>query len=451
MQNNTAIKEDYIPRVSDFTQLVQSLTQQYRVLWWASGGDLPVLGRKFTTKDRLAKERALDQFLARLNRDLAQVPATEVERQPWREKIGAYIKEFAIDLLEWPRESLEILFDESFQAVTNDFVSQARCFNSAIVTEDIFQAIRNVWIANSLQLLFKEDVQLSAGIFGYSMLYPYSDNYLDNPHFTREEKVAFNARFAQCLAGQAVTPANAHEEAIFDLVRIIESQYPREAFSEVYESLLSIHRAQCQSLIQQHGNLSPYDNDILGISIEKGGTSVLADGYLSKGRLTYEEASFSFGYGVFLQLIDDLQDVQEDRRNGHMTIFAQTASHWPLDQITNRLLQFMANVLKAANSPVTSNIAQIDALKALIWHSCVMRVVEDVAKDRKFFTREYIASIEEYSHFHFAYLKKLKKRVEKNYTSLHNLVYVLPGSDALPFAAMQRRQRPRTSIFHGKK
>lgn len=440
MQNNTVKEQDYIQHTSNLMHLVKSLTQDYLSLWWASDGDLPVLGPKFTTKDKLAKERALDQFLNRLNHDLAKVPATESERQPWREEISSYIKQFARDLLEWPEECLEILFAEGFQAVTNEFVGQARNFNPAIVTEDIFQAIRNVWIANSLQLLFKEDLRLSPGIFGYSMLYPYSDNYLDDPAYSEEEKRAFNARFAESLTGQSVTPANTHEQAIFDLIHIIESQYPRKSYPEVYESLLAIHRAQCKSLNQQHGQRSPYESDIVGISVEKGGTSVLADGFLAKGSLTYEEASFAFGYGVFLQLIDDLQDVQEDRRNGHMTIFAQTATHWHLDKVTNRLLNFMGNVLERAHLPASSELnANVNELKALIWHACVLRVIEDVAKDRKFFSREYIASIEEYSHFHFAYLKKLKK-IEQKYTSLPNLVYVLPGSNALPFAAMQKRK-----------
>lgn len=70
-----------------------------------------------------------------------------------------------------------------------------------------------------------------------------------------------------------------------------------------------------------------------------------------------------------------------------------------------------------------------------------MRIVEDVAKERKFFSKKYVAAVEEYSHFHFAYLKRLKRRIERRYSDLNNLVYVLPGCQALPFASIKPRDR----------
>src|SRR4030067_480163 len=49
--------------------------------------------------------------------------------------------------------------------------------------------------------------------------------------------------------------------------------------------------------------------------------SVLANGYLVAGRLDPADEDFCFGFGTFLQLADDLQDVAEDADCGHRTLF----------------------------------------------------------------------------------------------------------------------------------
>ena len=62
--------------------------------------------------------------------------------------------------------------------------------------------MRNVWIINILQRLKGVDITLSNAIFGYSMLYPYTDNYLDDVNISKEEKVEFNQRLYRRLLGE---------------------------------------------------------------------------------------------------------------------------------------------------------------------------------------------------------------------------------------------------------
>ena len=67
---------------------------------------------------------------------------------------------------------------EDFFNSTKSFIREAKKFNKSLSYMDIGQAMRNVWIVNILQAAFGEKVGLSKAIFGYSMLYPYTDNYL---------------------------------------------------------------------------------------------------------------------------------------------------------------------------------------------------------------------------------------------------------------------------------
>jgi hypothetical protein len=97
------------------------------------------------------------------------------------------------------------------------------------------------------------------------------------------------------------------------LIRMIEEEYPRPIFPDVHASLRAIHRAQIESLRLHDAPDHDYESELLPLTITKGGTSVLADGYLVTGDLSSSHAEAVFGYGVLLQLIDDLQDVDEDR------------------------------------------------------------------------------------------------------------------------------------------
>ena len=46
--------------------------------------------------------------------------------------------------------------------------------------QEIGQAMRNVWIMNISQVLLNVEVKFTNAIFAYSMLYPYTDNILDD-------------------------------------------------------------------------------------------------------------------------------------------------------------------------------------------------------------------------------------------------------------------------------
>jgi hypothetical protein len=150
------------------------------------------------------------------------------------------------------------------------------------------------------------------------MLYPLTDNLLDDPRVEGGEKRAFNERFGRRLAGLTVSPGGPREAAVYRLVARIEEEFPRCDFADVFESLLAIHSGQVRS-IEQQDEPRLTDSEIVSISCEKGGSSVLADLYLVTGGASFLEERFAFGYGVFLQLLDDLQDVGRDLAAGHPT------------------------------------------------------------------------------------------------------------------------------------
>lgn len=247
----------------------------------------------------------------------------------------------------------KIFFDEPFLSYfmqkgyldsTDLFFKRARDHDSSLEFTDLFQAVRNVWIMNSLQLLFDLKIRMTPSIFSYSMLYPYTDNYLDDPHVSQDEKRHFNTRLQMVLEGNTPKNCTPDEMKIFTMIHNIEKEYPRDEYPEIYKSLLLIQDAQVSSLSQGSQNrLSP--NIIMPISFYKGGTSVLADAFLCKGHLNQMEMEFAFGYGAFLQLMDDLQDIESDRNAQHWTLFSVKKQDEIFDNEVKKLLCYIIKVL----------------------------------------------------------------------------------------------------------
>ena len=198
------------------------------------------------------------------------------------------------------------------------FDNSASSYDSNISDDDIFQAARNVWTALGIQIQMGLPVKLSKSIFGYSMLYPYTDNLLDDPRLSGREKMNFVKRFGQRLQGEHVVSRNTYEQKVWDMIKMMEADYPRSKFPDVWGAIMLIHQGQVDSVRQQDPSIS-YE-EILEISIRKGASSVLADAYLVAGELNDSQFQWQMEYGFLLQIVDDFQDCEEDFKNGHWTL-----------------------------------------------------------------------------------------------------------------------------------
>lgn len=355
-------------------------------------------------------EHTIDRFRLELAATVRRIPNRFVNRRKWRNQIQEQVRTLETTVSPQRRSRLDYFLSLGYGEATDTFIQQVHTFDDSLNVYAIFQAIRNVWIMNSIQILYGVKVELTPSIFAYSIMYPYSDNYLDDPVVTREEKVEFSQRFRQWLLGEKVPPHNEREERLCQLVRMVEWEFDRGQFPLVYESLLAIHAAQEKSLMQQGGR----DGEILAISVEKGGTSVLADAYLVRGNLEWEEAQYLFDYGVFLQLIDDLQDVSEDQMVGHHTIFTHQESHGEMDALVNRLRNFIADFSRNTKCFPSE---QAEELKRVISDSSLLMLEEAIAQHGDRFSPSYLAGLEGTAPVHYPYLASLREEILTSFTA----------------------------------
>jgi hypothetical protein len=404
---------------------VRELNQHFVDLWWECDASLPDLGPLYTRQAQSQNEKHLLEFLGQVDRMLSNPPRSREEAQAGQVRLGAGFRYLAEQALGFTAGLLDLLPAQTFSDASKEFMHTARTFDPRLSGEDIYQAGRNVWTAHGLQWLLGLPVQITPSILAYSLLYPYTDNYLDDPGIPVAAKLAFNERFRRRLAGEALVPANAQEQVIFDLVAMIEKEYSRGDDPAVFESLLDIQHAQTRSLNLMRGAAASGEVDVLGLSFYKGGTSVLADGYLVSGSLNEAQRQYTYGHGIFAQLLDDMEDVEQDSQAGRLTIYSQPAGHWPLDALANRTFQFGHSILMGL---ACFEVEQ--PVRELIRRGAEQLLIDAIGRMDRSYSGAYVSALEAHSPFRFSFLKAQRNRFLRRFGSQRKLmetVILFPG------------------------
>lgn len=400
----------------DRPEIIGALKDKYMGIWENTPDTFPIWQETFQSSQQAEKDTRMGAFSDKMMLLIKEFPGNNTEEATyWGSAIKKLVYDCGTGIIGLDSRSMMLLLDKGFCDTTSDFIEKAKEFDAALKLDDICQALRNVWIMNCIQELMGCKVELTPSVLAYSLLYPYTDNYLDANSISAGKKQLVNQRFERRLAGERLTAETPYENRLFRLVEMIEGQFPRSEFPMVYTSLLGIQAAQGRSLLQ-HGRSGVENSvDIMDISIEKGGSSVLADACLVKGSLTQEESFFIFGFGILLQLLDDLQDAGVDRNCGHMTIFSRKGKECFSESHTNRLINFTMRLLDEDTCFVSPGAITI---KNMINKSIMFLLLGAVACNSKMYGKNYLKMLETHSPLSFSYLKSFYKKIGREYGKL---------------------------------
>jgi hypothetical protein len=397
---------------------VEAQVAQTIDLWNRTAARPPQAGPQYSTAEQQRRERAYDEALASVEAETKRAPRTQSARMETQDRLIAAFSRFSATALGLEEEETKLLTD-SFLPVGTTLARWARRFDEKLSMADIVQACRNAWTACGLQPLLGVPVRITPAIMGYSLLYPYSDNYLDDEEVPAREKLQFSERFRHLLQDKPLPRMTRRERALRLLIAMIEEEYPRAHYPQVFESLLAIHRAQERSVTQPEIGGDCGHSEILRTSCAKGGSSVVADACLVRGWLDEIEARFAFEWGVLLQLGDDLQDVREDMNRGAITLFSRAAaSHRPLDPLAVQLLNFGEEV-GARMDKLPNGSGTLKALLKMSWRSLIITAV---AYSHEFFSTAFLNQAERCSPFRFAFLRERQARLA-NRQGLYTMLF----------------------------
>jgi hypothetical protein len=407
---------------------VDSQVARCAKLWNSCATEPASLDPQYSRRDHEAREIAYDAELRAVEWEARRAAWKAEERPASQDRIIASFARFAVNALDLESETVALLTGD-FLPAGIDFARRARQFDASLSQSDTIQACRNAWTACGLQPLLEVSSGITPSILAYSLLYPYTDNYLDSTDVGIAAKLRFSRRFRMRLQGSDRPASNQHEAALWALVALIEAQYPRVQFPQVYDSLLAIHQAQEESVAQMRACGAPMsDTELLQLSFAKGGTSVLADACLARGWTKEDESRFAFEWGALLQLGDDLQDVRDDLRRGSATLFTRAVKQAePLDRLVLQLLGFCNRI--AAHMEPMSGPQRLKNLLKMSWRSLILAAIADA---HDFFSPGFLIAAEGCSPFRFQFQRAQHRQIAGRrglYTVLFDLFVEAEGPD----------------------
>lgn len=314
-------------------------------------------GKSIAYAKQLENTRRLSKFGDSLEKEFSQVSSGETASWVKKTKQGVY--GIAEEVFGLSKNDISQMEDTKFFKGLAQYLTAVQSLDPHLPSAEVFQAGRNVITANALQMVAGAPIESHSAIIGYSLLYPYTDNFLDDNGKGMLDQVEFAERLRARLSGEEISSRHPEEEKIFAAVGAIEKKFPRSENPNVYRALLTIHKAQVESQKRQsRKDLSRVDvnDEFMRRFIAKGGSSVLTDAFLVDGKPSIPLAVFAFKLGVALQFVDDLQDASRDHRQKQASMFSVALSKGhQLDDLALQTLNYNLTVIsqmpQIASSP----------------------------------------------------------------------------------------------------
>ncbi len=381
---------------------VESYINHFAGIWEESSEQLPEFSRSYTADEQNAREANFNAFQEKVKSFQSKKNRQALRKGDPGQSFFPVFRAFLQNVFDFETDQFAIILSDDFKNVSKDFFYKARMFGPDLSPGNIYQGMRNVWIMNGLQLMMGLPVEITPSVFAYSMIYPYSDNLLDDPNISGAEKQEFSRRFNRRLQGEKVEPESETESQLFRLVGMFEDQFPRNEFPKVYESLYAIQQGQTHSLNLINCN-GLNESEVQKICFEKGGASVLADGYLVAGRLTDEQEQALFGYGIYLQLLDDIQDVKEDTESNTKTLFSCLDGTPDLGAFVNRTIHFGRKAMEELHC---FKGTEMETMLRLMNRSIETMVIESVGLNPDSYSEDYLQKLEQHSPLRFEFIRQ---------------------------------------------
>ena len=383
------------------SNIKETCLNQVKEKWLLSSNAFPTAYEEIPYEKKESNSHYLKTNIERLNKHLNKIPAFSIAQKRWQRKTFKLIWEMInTESIINIQNALSMDTIKDFIDELQDFLRFERQFSPALSLEDVGQALRNYVVYMMFEEMNRQPIEkpvdssthrpkahLNRAAFGYSILYPFTDNYIDDVTLCPEKKQQYNQLIKDKLEGKTVFPQCEYEEKTCQLLQMIEDSYNRGKDYTVFTLLLMMLEAQELSLRQQNISVSLSKDDCLSISLYKGGVSVLIDRFLINREITEQDLFFYFGFGFFLQLADDLQDIESDKANGHHTLFTLETEPYQKEAIVNQLLNFVTDITH-------TYFARNNAFKDFVLYSCHLLIYSSAIGSRTFFSDEYITKLE---------------------------------------------------------
>lgn len=377
-----------------------ALTIKVKEKWVRERVCLPEFLPLFSVQQRQANEKRISESLSRLRKQMNVFSHVPGRKKRWKTEMEQLMHELLWTDPLWSIE--KVMTKESVDAFEEEvkvLIRRARRFDPALTMGDLEQVLRNYMVYAIFCELNGLSQKCTPNIFGYSMLYPYTDNYIDAPDRSKEELSHYNQLIADQILGECYDAVTEHDRKTVELLSMVEESYVRS--DDLYGAMLLMLEAQKDSQKQNDRENPSAEEETLMITLRKGGISVLLDRYLIGSPLTEEDYEFYYEFGFLLQLCDDLQDISRDRQSGCRTVFSACCSKEETVQNVNRLIHRTKGLFNSYKS-------LREEFKEFLLQNCLLLILFSAAESREYMTEEWLVWLEERLPVSSNYVQEIK-------------------------------------------
>lgn len=389
-------------------EIKRTYRNEVKTNWMKTSNSFPAFLDEVSIETKTQNEIYIQNVFINFQKSLNNFPITSNARAKWKQKMISMLEDV---LSEETIIGIHNFMDrqkiDTFQEELKKFLVSVRVFAPTLSIEEIGKAIRNYMVYTMLVEINQIPSEFNKACFGYSMLYPFTDSYIDDQNYSDKEKSEYNKIIREKIEGKIVYPKSVHQEKTCELLSMIEAEYPRERDSTIFTLLLMMLEAQEDSLRQQNKEFPLSYEEILDISLYKGGVSVLIDRFFVKKEITRDDLYFNLAFGFLLQLVDDLQDIKEDSIQGHQTLLTTDIRSTNLELIVNKMFNFVHELMNDYH-------IKDDLYRNFILSNCYQLIYLSIVGSKAFFPQEYLEMIEKYMPVTCIFLENMQKEQIKN-------------------------------------
>ncbi|MDF2868692.1 MAG: hypothetical protein K0R05_267 [Anaerocolumna sp.] len=388
-----------------------------REQWLSAEDTFPAFLKEMTDKEKASNENYVQDISTKFSLLVKKCPRFPFIRRRWRNQIDSLLSqvllsEAIIDLHKY----LSPEKIDAFVTEIKDFLREVRSYTPELSFADMGQALRNYIVYMMFKQIHEDNSPFSRTCYGYSMLYPYTDNYIDNPGNSAVNKERYNALIQDFLNKKQHIPTCTYDTKTLHFLSAASTVVDCSDSDTARTLLLLMLDAQAESLKQQKSENPLTLEERLAISLYKGGVSVLIDRYYVAKEMNREDFLFYLGFGFFLQLADDLQDIKEDSKRGGQTLFTISLQEEALEKLVNKLLHFVRNLC-------FSFYPENTAFLQFVLNSSYQLIAMSLNRSKEYFRTDYVKHMETVFPVSFACLEKSRQSSFGNLDSADQIQY----------------------------
>ena len=204
-----------------------------KTIWLKASDQFPVNLTEITSDQQISNEAYADQVSIDFHKQMNSIPRLPFRRKKWSKQTEVFLMEqLNKEQIIGIHNAMEPQELTAFYQELMEFARHARHFAPELSFGELGQAIRNYIVFAMFKVINRKpsdcnSTGYSNAGFGYSMLYPFTDNYIDTIANTISDKQEYNQLIRDTIEGKSVQFKDNYHKKTHLLLKAIEVGLPR--------------------------------------------------------------------------------------------------------------------------------------------------------------------------------------------------------------------------------